>query len=68
MQYGIIPRAAEEDPNGFPGQTRGGVAPTVSMPPPVGEYNGGGPAPYPQTTRVDPLLEAENTGNIGPEV
>lgn len=33
--YGPIPRAAFDDPNGYPGQTRGGVSDRLAQEPPA---------------------------------
>jgi hypothetical protein len=68
MHYGTNIEAVINDPNGFPGETRGGVAPTnQALPPGELGYVGHGPNPYPQNTdRPDPLLEAASMA-VGPE-
>ena len=60
IQYGPIVRDMNEDPNGLPGQTRGGVKATnQSQAGAYQEYNGSGPSPYPQNSNVpNPLDEA----------
>lgn len=65
-QYGTNVQAAESDPNGTPGQTRGNVPATESRAPLSStEYAGHGPAPFPQNATVpDPLAEAFS--QVGP--
>lgn len=66
-EYGEIIGHAEEDPNGPPGVPRGGVQDLPHFfPLSKTDYNGAGPAPYPQNQSTpNPLDEAFYA--VGPE-
>lgn len=62
IMYGPIPTAAQADPNGVPGQTKGGVTDRLSQGPPVAnEANPGSyhlVPPYLRSARRTPLATA----------